>query len=279
MLVEPKGLSVTCHYRANPALGPQVTALAREVAAATGLVVRADRKSVELLPPVRTDKGTVIAKWAAPVGAACYLGDDDTGDLAAFHAPLPIGHPRDRHGTDRGAQRRGASGTPACCRRDRRRTRGPGRAAAGSGPTCSRRPLRTAYGMMPNSTTTRAWLDRGEVDLHGEQHASPATSRSRASSQPQTGRRPDTMKVSCAQAENRNGMATVTTVRSTRSVNHSAAARRPRVPQSPGHGTFAPLPRASPRGTREIRTMQSAPGQCTGSPDKLGRCYGRWIHD
>ena len=39
--------------RANPALGPQVTALAREVAAATGLVVRAGRKSVELLPPVR----------------------------------------------------------------------------------------------------------------------------------------------------------------------------------------------------------------------------------
>ena len=133
VLVEPKDLSVTCHYRANPALGPQVTALAREVAAATGLVVRADRKSVELLPPVRTDKGTVIAKWAAPVGAACYLGDDDTGDLAAFHAPRPIGRPRDRYGTDRGAQRRGASGTPACCRRDRRRTRGRGRAAAGSG--------------------------------------------------------------------------------------------------------------------------------------------------
>ena len=85
VLVEPKGLSVTCHYRANPALGSQVTALAGEVAAATGLVVRAGRKSVELPPPVRTDKGSVIAKWAAPVGAACYLGDD-TGDLAAFRA-------------------------------------------------------------------------------------------------------------------------------------------------------------------------------------------------
>jgi trehalose-6-phosphatase len=53
VLVEPKGLSVTCHYRASPALGPQVTALAREVAAATGLVIRAGRKSAELLPPVR----------------------------------------------------------------------------------------------------------------------------------------------------------------------------------------------------------------------------------
>jgi len=60
VLVEPKGLSVTCHYRANPALGPQVTALAREEAAATGLMARAGRKSVELLPPVHADKGTVI---------------------------------------------------------------------------------------------------------------------------------------------------------------------------------------------------------------------------
>ena len=41
VLVEPKGLSGTCHYRANPALVPQVTALAREAAAATGLVARA----------------------------------------------------------------------------------------------------------------------------------------------------------------------------------------------------------------------------------------------
>lgn len=40
VLVEPKGLSVTCHYRANPALEPQVTALAREVEATAGLVAR-----------------------------------------------------------------------------------------------------------------------------------------------------------------------------------------------------------------------------------------------
>jgi trehalose-phosphatase len=65
VLLEPKGLSVTCRYRANPALEPQVTALAREVAAASGLVARAGRSSVELLPPVHADKGTVIAKWAS----------------------------------------------------------------------------------------------------------------------------------------------------------------------------------------------------------------------
>ena len=62
-----------------------MTALAQEVAAATGLVVRVGRKSVELLPPVQADKGTVITKWASPLGAACYLGDD-LGDVAAFRA-------------------------------------------------------------------------------------------------------------------------------------------------------------------------------------------------
>ena len=85
VVVEPKGLSVTCHYRTHPSLEPQVMALAQEVAAATGLVARTGRKSVELLPPIRTDKGTVIRKWAADLHSACYLGDD-LGDLAAFRA-------------------------------------------------------------------------------------------------------------------------------------------------------------------------------------------------
>jgi trehalose 6-phosphate phosphatase len=85
VLVEPKGLSVTCHYRTNPSLEPQVLTLAQEVASATGLVARRGRKSVELLPPIHTDKGTVIRKWAADLHSACYLGDD-LGDLAAFRA-------------------------------------------------------------------------------------------------------------------------------------------------------------------------------------------------
>ena len=59
VLVEPKGLSVTCHYRADPSLEAQVTALAQEVVAATALVARAGRKSVELLPPTHADKGMV----------------------------------------------------------------------------------------------------------------------------------------------------------------------------------------------------------------------------
>ncbi len=85
VLVEPKGFSVTCHYRTNPDLEPQVTALALGVAAATGLVARAGRKSVELLPPIHTDKGTVLRKWAASLDSLCYLGDD-LGDMAAFRA-------------------------------------------------------------------------------------------------------------------------------------------------------------------------------------------------
>ncbi len=85
MLAEPRGLSITCHYRTNPSLEPQVMALAQEVAAATGLVAHAGRKSAELLPPIHADKGTVIRKWAAPLRSACYLGDD-LGDLAAFRA-------------------------------------------------------------------------------------------------------------------------------------------------------------------------------------------------
>ena len=59
VLVEPKGLSVTCHYRADPSLEAQVTALAQEVVAATALVARAGRKSVALLPPTHADKGMV----------------------------------------------------------------------------------------------------------------------------------------------------------------------------------------------------------------------------
>jgi trehalose 6-phosphate phosphatase len=60
-------------------------ALAQEMAAATGLDVHRGRKSVELLPPIHVDKGTVIRKWAAPLRSVCYLGDD-LGDLAAFRA-------------------------------------------------------------------------------------------------------------------------------------------------------------------------------------------------
>ncbi len=39
--------------------------------------------SVELRPPVKTDKGTVVDELASGLGAACFFGDD-LGDLPAF---------------------------------------------------------------------------------------------------------------------------------------------------------------------------------------------------
>lgn len=85
MTVEPKGLSLTLHHRAAPELEARVNALAFEVAAETGLEVRAARRSVELHPPVAADKGTALCALASGLGAVCYLGDD-RGDLPAFRA-------------------------------------------------------------------------------------------------------------------------------------------------------------------------------------------------
>lgn len=85
VLVESKGLSLTLHYRSDPGLESTVVALAEDVAADTGLVVHAARRSVELRAAVDVDKGTVVREHAAGLRAACYLGDD-IGDLAAFAA-------------------------------------------------------------------------------------------------------------------------------------------------------------------------------------------------
>ena len=60
-----------------------MTALAEQVAVVTGLAARAGRKSVELLPPINPDKGTVIRKWARALDSACHLGDDLAEDLEA----------------------------------------------------------------------------------------------------------------------------------------------------------------------------------------------------
>ena len=41
------------------------------------------KMSVELRPPVQTDKGTVIAELGAQLDAVCFIGDD-RGDLPGF---------------------------------------------------------------------------------------------------------------------------------------------------------------------------------------------------
>ncbi len=83
--VEPKGLTVTLHFRAAPELEEEARKLADEAADACGLVVGDGRRSFELRPPVATSKGTVLAEAATGLDAACFLGDDH-GDISAFNA-------------------------------------------------------------------------------------------------------------------------------------------------------------------------------------------------
>lgn len=85
MLVEPKGLSMTLHYRAHPELAGDVLAWAQTQANRSGLVVRPARMSVELHPPIGADKGTALETLAGDLAVVCYVGDD-RGDLPAFDA-------------------------------------------------------------------------------------------------------------------------------------------------------------------------------------------------
>ncbi|MGH9117985.1 MAG: trehalose-phosphatase [Acidimicrobiales bacterium] len=85
MLVEPKGLSLTLHYRGHPGIEDDVRRWAERQAARSGLVCRPARMSFELHPPIDIDKGTAIRELASGLDAVCYLGDD-LGDLRAFAA-------------------------------------------------------------------------------------------------------------------------------------------------------------------------------------------------
>ena len=85
MAVEPKGLSLTLHYRERPEIEPAVIDWAAAQAARSGLVMRRARMSVELHPPIAADKGTAVEDLVADVGAVCFVGDD-RGDLPAFDA-------------------------------------------------------------------------------------------------------------------------------------------------------------------------------------------------
>jgi len=85
MGVESKGLSLTLHYRTQPALEDAVRAWARQQAARSGLLVRPAKMSVELHPPVAADKGTAVEGLCAGLAGVCFVGDD-VGDLPAFDA-------------------------------------------------------------------------------------------------------------------------------------------------------------------------------------------------
>lgn len=85
MVVEQKGLSLTLHYRAHPELADEVHSWAEGQAGRSGLVVRPARKSIELHPPIDSDKGTALDSITRELEAVCYIGDD-VGDLPAFDA-------------------------------------------------------------------------------------------------------------------------------------------------------------------------------------------------
>ena len=91
--VEPKGLTVTLHWRRAPVHKDWVLAFAERQHAERGLVVHEGRHERELRPPVDVDKGTVVhalvaehdARRRAAARAAAAFGDD-IGDLPAFAA-------------------------------------------------------------------------------------------------------------------------------------------------------------------------------------------------
>lgn len=85
VLVEPKGLSITFHFRTSPDREPEALAFAEQLASRAGLAMRPARMSVELHPPVEVDKGSVLQQVASGMTAACFIGDD-AGDLPAFDA-------------------------------------------------------------------------------------------------------------------------------------------------------------------------------------------------
>ncbi len=83
VLIEPKRYSLTVHFRRVPEAEQEVTAWAERTAAATGLVARAAKASIELHPPVDVDKGTAVRLLAEGCSTVVYVGDD-VGDLPAF---------------------------------------------------------------------------------------------------------------------------------------------------------------------------------------------------
>lgn len=83
--VEPKGLSLTVHYREAPDAEREVLSWAERIGRETCLEVRAAKRSVELHPPLAVDKGTSVLALSGGCDVVAYLGDD-LGDLPAFAA-------------------------------------------------------------------------------------------------------------------------------------------------------------------------------------------------
>jgi trehalose 6-phosphate phosphatase len=87
--VEPKGLTVTLHWRHAPEAGPWVADFAVRQDAARELRVYPGRLSLELRPPLEVDKGTVVRALVQGMDAVAVFGDD-LGDLPAFAAAAAL---------------------------------------------------------------------------------------------------------------------------------------------------------------------------------------------
>ena len=82
-VVEPKGLSLTVHYRSDDSLAAPMQAWMKDVAERTGAEGRPAKHSFEVHPPIHRDKGTVVIDLASDLDPVAYFGDD-LGDLPAF---------------------------------------------------------------------------------------------------------------------------------------------------------------------------------------------------
>lgn len=82
-VVEPKGLSLTIHYRGDETLAEPMHAWVRDASARTGAEARAAKRSFEVHPPIERDKGTAVVELAQTLDLVAYFGDD-LGDLPAF---------------------------------------------------------------------------------------------------------------------------------------------------------------------------------------------------
>jgi trehalose 6-phosphate phosphatase len=94
--VEPKGLTVTLHWRHAPEQKEWVVSFAERAAANHNLLVHQGRHERELRPSLNVDKGTVVRSLAAEltgrVDNAAAFGDD-IGDLPAFEALTQLTKP------------------------------------------------------------------------------------------------------------------------------------------------------------------------------------------
>ena len=92
--VEPKGLTVTLHWRHAPAARPWVAEFAERQHVSRRFVVHPGRMELELRPPLHVDKGTVVraltAEHRGSVRQVAVFGDD-IGDLPAFAAVGELG--------------------------------------------------------------------------------------------------------------------------------------------------------------------------------------------